>query len=187
MSPTLAEILKPTVFMARVIWFALTAAIPTYVFVASILARDMPSRPVDPIVVTVFGVLSVVVAVAAIVLPRFFPSGEVLRALMATDPSDDTLARDPRSGTVDAGVVAALKQLDARERLLLVLRPVFTTQAIVRSALAEAIAVFGFVLVVMSGSFNWMLPFAAISLVVQLMLLPRFEPFAERALEFAGG
>jgi len=186
MSPTLVTILKPTVRTARTIWFALTAAIPFYVFVAWIVLRDARSSGVDPVLTTVCGVMAFVTGMAAVLLPRFVPPAELLRRVMASDPDVESLARDPLTGATKPDARGALTQLEPRERRLLLLRPLFTTQSVVRAALSETIALLGFVLAFTSGTFTPILPFAAVALVVQVLVIPRFEPLAERALEHAG-
>lgn len=186
MSPTLAAILKPTVLMARIIWLALTAAIPFYVVVAWIMLRDAVATGVDPVLSVVCGVMAFVTGAAAIVLPRFVPPGDLLRRVMASDPDVEMLARDPQSGATRPEMRDALAQLEPRERRLLLLRPLFTTQSIVRAALSETIALLGFVLAFTSGTFAPILPFAAAAIVVQVLVIPRFEPLAERALEYSG-
>jgi len=181
-SPALLELMKPQLLTLRIIWAALTVSIPLYVFVAWWLAhRPGPDVPLPPAMVWAFALGAVPLVMASFLLPRALLSAERLRAVMAAPAPSPEPGRDPRTGRPDARRARLLAQVSARERSLLQLGRVAPTPVLIRLVLNEAVALFGFVLSVLSRDFAPAVPFAAVALALNLAAWPRFEPLLERA------
>jgi hypothetical protein len=181
---TLSEILKPFRMTVTIIWFALVAAMPTYVVVATMVARGGTDRPEpEPTHVTAFAALSVLLAAASLLVQRLIPTATTIAKAMAESTDPEAMARDPEKGKVDAALADKIRQLDPTERRILLLRPLFQIHVIVRCALAEAVGICGFMLVLLGHEPQTLFPFAAASFVLLLLAFPRFDRFIERATE----
>jgi hypothetical protein len=179
MSPTLARILAPGVLAARIVWFALLSAIPIYVVVARFVAPGTSWEALPaPALMATFATLAIGLAIASVLLPRVYPSDGLLARLVDQEQTPETIAAALAPAAVN---VELLRELDAIERRLVIVVPVFRVQATLRGALAEGIAVLGFALAILSGGFLYVTPFAGLALVLMLLAYPRVEPLVERA------
>ena len=182
MSPGLSEVLKPFRFQLTVIWLGLVASVPAYIVVATMVARGGARPPApDTTFVTGFAALSVLAAAGSLLVPRFYPSKSMIASAMSGSTDPEALARDPESHKVNEAAAATIRQLDGAERRVLLLRPLFQVQAILRCALAEVVATVGLILVFLGSEVGTLLPFAAAAFVLQILAFPRFDPFVEQA------
>lgn len=179
MSPTLARIFAPGVLAVRLIWFALLSAIPVYVAVAYFVEPGASWEPLPaPALMATLATLAIGFAIASLLLPRAYPTDDLLARLVEQEQTPEVVAAALAPAAVN---VELLRELDPVERRLVMVAPVFRAQAILRGALVEGIAVLGFVLAVLSRSFFYATPFAALAFLLMLPVFPRIEPLVERA------
>jgi hypothetical protein len=147
---------KPQEIVHRIIWIAFVGVIPMYVCAAYLLLgraatgdRLLPSQPLT----IPFVILSVLGAGLAPYMPRIvLPEARIRQLLSGASGSQ------ARAG------------ISADEYSLLVLLPNFFVGFIVRLAFNESIALYGFVLALLSKSFSAILPFAIVSFALNLMV-----------------
>ena len=138
----------------RIIWMAFVAAVLMYVVVAYLLVGQGGSGAgrLHPLTIP-FVVLSVLGAVLAPYMPGILLPDSRLRQML--DRQSDAQATD---------------RFSADERRLLALFPNFYVGFIVRLAFNETIGLYGFMLALFSKSFVVILPFAIVSVALNLMV-----------------
>ena len=189
LSPGLETFLKPQALLLRIIWGAMTFAVFLYGVVAFIITggASVPiTGPEAGLMRLVLGAAAVVTGLMSVVIPRFIPSEDTIRRVMASEPDAAMLARDPRSGRPDPGRAAVIAGLGRPDLQLLAAVPLASVQLVVRTALAEAPAVMGFVLAMMTREPLGYLPFGAFALVLVVLAYPRLDAFLERAATLRG-
>ncbi|HEY6301182.1 MAG TPA: hypothetical protein VIW95_16200 [Candidatus Binatus sp.] len=181
-SETFRSLVKPTETAMRVLRLAFLAMVPIYVCIAyQTFGRDAPGvMPQSNPLTIPLAVLSLVAAALAPYAPRLLLSDSRLRELLDRQPDPETLARDRRTGKVDKDRLARIKTLSPDEQRLLALVPAFFAGFIVRLAFNESIALYGLVLAFISRSFVALLPFAVVSLALNLMVSPALDSELQR-------
>jgi hypothetical protein len=163
-----------------VVWLALLAAIPLYVFVTYVQFGPMTWKSgvfSHPFAIPL-AVLAVIAAVAARVLPpMLLPKDRVLE-LLTRDPHPPDVARDPRTGAVDSDRLSRIRALPPEEQRLLAVAQASFGPFIVRLALHESIALYGLVLAFLSKESLPIVPFAAAALLLNLTVSPRLDDSA---------
>ena len=178
-----------TVFVRRlelirqIIWLALTGYV---VFLVGILyVMFHPSAPPYAAFTHPFTIPLAVLSVAAIGVSHWIPNWLLpdarLRELLSHDPDLNTLARNPRGGEVNAERLDQIKRLPKQEQRLLGVAQAFFTPFIVRLALHESVALYGFVLGYLSHSVLPIVPFAAAAMALNLTISPKLDSSFERA------
>lgn len=159
----------------NIIWFAFLAAPFFYTFIGWVATRD--GRPLAPAEVPV-GLLQVALLLTATVLtlgsfayPRRMLADARLRTLLA-----GPFPGQPPAGTAD---------LEPVEQRLVLLFPHYQTTQIVSLAMREAIAIFGLVLAIVTGSFLMMVPWSVVAVGLISSQPPRPVEFLDRALPLA--
>lgn len=182
-SPVLHDLLRPQLLVLRLLWTALTVSIAIYVAVAWLVVAEGPlAGEAPPAVALVLGAVALTTVVLSFLVPRLLLSDERLRALVAdASPDVERLAVDPRTQQVDPERQRRLAQLSPGERRLLPVAAAAQAPLVVRLALNEAVAIFGFVLALLTGDVAALLPFAAVALVLNVLAWPRLDPLLERA------
>jgi hypothetical protein len=147
-SETFRALVKPMETVHRIIRLAFIAAVPMYVCVAyALFAQSAPG--VGPLLSNPLTIPLVTISVLTAVLAPYMPGLRLpearLRQLLNQQP-------------------------DTQEQRLLALVPSFYVGFIVRLAFNESIALYGFVLAFISRSFVAVLPFAIVSLALNLIV-----------------
>jgi F0F1-type ATP synthase membrane subunit c/vacuolar-type H+-ATPase subunit K len=149
-------LVRPQEIVHRIIWMAFVGAVLMYVFVVYMLlgraASGGGSVQSNPLTIP-FVILSVLGAVLGPFMPRVMLPDSRLRQLL-NRPSDQQ----------------ATAGISADEQRLLALLPNFYTGFIVRLAFNESIALYGFMLALFSKSAIVILPFAIVSVALNLMV-----------------
>ena len=182
MPSNIARVLGPVVRVTRVVWFALLTSLPIYAVLARLVSPREPGAIPPPALLATFATVALGLAFAALTLPRVSPSDALLARIVGQEPSPETIALALAPARVDAEL---LGPLDPIERRLVMITPVFRSQAILRAALAEGIGILGFVFAILSGSFLYVVPFTGLGLLIMLLVFPRIEPLIERARPLA--
>ena len=168
-------VIAPRARNLNVIWFAFLAAPFLYTIVGWVATRG--GRPATGIDVPV-GLLQVVLLLAATVLtlasyvyPRRALAEARLRRLLA----------GPFPGQPPAGMA----DLEPVEQRLVLLFPHYQTTQIVSLAMREAIAIFGLVLAIVTGSFLMMVPWSIVAVGLISSQPPRSAEFLAGAMGLA--
>lgn len=139
-----------------ILWGALLASVLIQVFVGYMTMQDPSSRPtVDAGMMETAAYLkipAVIVATASVFVRRMFLSVSALRTFASTVPPDHRL-------TAVFG------------RLM--------TFSIVTWALNEAVNIFGLVTVFLTGDWQAILPFTAIAVLLDVIMMPNFDTVRE--------
>jgi hypothetical protein len=186
-SPTFYELVRPMERFQRILQLGFIAAIALYILMAYVLfgwpASNLSNW--DPLLknpVTVpLAVISFLTAVASLWVPGLLLPDRQLRELSGRKPDPEALARNPRTGRVDADRLAKLKVLQPMEQRLLSLPGLSFTPFLVRLALNESIALYGFVLSILSKTLLPVIPFAVVAIGLQLTVSPKLDSQFERA------
>jgi F0F1-type ATP synthase membrane subunit c/vacuolar-type H+-ATPase subunit K len=185
-STTLRELLRPAMFVNSALWLVLTASIFLYAMVAYLLAQrsPVPTDVPEALQLALTGI-AILTGLGSVLVPRVLLSDDRIRKAMGPEPDPATLARHPKLGVVDEERLRRIETLSGWERKLLLLPTLYFTPFILRLALNEAIAIYGFVLAFVAHSFAPMLPFAAAAIILNLGCLPRIDPLLDRAARLA--
>ncbi len=145
----------------RILWGALMMSILIYVGISFVVAGASETAPADAELLQImqmgFAALSTMMVAIGSFIPRIFLSDTAIIALVP-------------KGTTDR---------DEIERLLL---PKFFTASLLRFAMFESIAVYGFVLAFLAHDGMMIVPFAAVALVMDVIFFPKTTPLVERTL-----
>ena len=181
LSTVLNDAIKPRQRLLTTMWGAFMAATVIYVFVSWMVTRNptaatagATATPLDRnLVSAVLAVLSVALAAASYVYPRYaFSAGRLVQAPRRGAGLGN--ARDP--GAIEAQAAAHLPE---SERALLKYLPAYQSTLIVVWAMREAIAVLGVILALLTREFTIALPFAGAALVLLAMARPQTAAFLD--------
>ncbi|HKP85998.1 MAG TPA: hypothetical protein VJZ26_07880 [Blastocatellia bacterium] len=155
-SETLNQRLRPRMFTLRVLWFAMTTTILFFVLVAYLMAAQNETSPasVGTGLRTTFYAIAVGCAVASFLLRRAFFSKF-------------------RSANAQTGQVDEAKVMKMTVR--------YFTSMLLSLALHEVITICGMMLCVLEQKFEPILPFAAFSILLNLLVFPRLNMFIDRS------
>ncbi len=180
----LEEVLKPKISMARMIWFFLTLSIGSYLLVAYLVihfAQLPPPRVAWAGVLKIaLLALSVGQGFLSLILFRRLPGRRRIEGALAKPIDLEALLGTPHGGEADAELLRKGEQLSEVERKIVALYPLFLSSWIVSWALNEAIAIYGLVAATLLRSFPLILPFAALAILLNLLMRPRLELVRER-------
>ncbi len=155
-SESFRSLVKPQATVHRIIRLLFIAAVPMYVCMAYVvLAQNTPGvrAPSSNPLTIPFVILSVLGAVLAPYMPRVLLPDSRLRQLLNRPPDQQ----------VTSGI-------SPDEQRMLALLPNFFAVFLVRLAFNESIALYGFMLALFSKSFVEILPFAIVSVALNLMV-----------------
>jgi hypothetical protein len=148
--------------------------------IARFVAAEGAPQPLSQPIVLFISLQAIVTAACALLLPRFYPPDATLRQILESDPAPEALATDPSTGRVDAARLETIRGLSLDERRALQFGRLFSLQALLRAALAEAIVICGFVISFLSRRPEPAFAFAVPSLLVMVLIFPRLAPFMDR-------
>ncbi len=158
-------------------------ALVTYVVVAFVIGGAPSEAPAQG-EMAALEMPIVLVAIAAggssVLLPRWLLSEAPLRQVMAQPVVLDRFARSP-NGAVDPERLRALQQLEPSAAKLLLVAKRWTLSVILGTALADAVALCGLVLAILSRDASRIFPFVAAAAFLMLSHFPRLAPVIERA------
>lgn len=174
-SSRLRAVIAPQARVLNIIWGAFLAAPFVYTLVGWLVSRnprpDAGAGVPVGLLQAVFLLAGTGAVAASYLYPRRALAEERLRALL----------RGPLPGTSPPGVAA----LEPVEQRLALLFPRYQSVQIVVLALRESLAVFGLVLVILTGSFLMMVPWSVAAVGLITTAPPRPAEFLDRALPAA--
>jgi hypothetical protein len=180
LSDTFRSLNQPMETACRLVWLAFVAAVPIYVCVVFVLNQTAPSATPPPLTVPMV-VISLLSAVLAPYMPRLLLPDSRLRDLLNRPPDPEAMARNPWTGKVNEERLAKIKSMSPDEQRMLALVPNFYVGFIVRLAFNESIALYGLVLAILSRSLVALLPFAIVSLLLNLIVPLPLDSALKRA------
>jgi len=131
------------------------------------------------------GVLAVLTAIASLWIADVLLPKHRLRAVLDRQPDPEALARVNPAVPLDPERLARIESLPQDEQRMLALVPLITTAFIVKLAFGNAIALYGFVLGYLSRSLAPIVPFAIVSLILNLRVSPSLDSWLERSAKRA--
>jgi hypothetical protein len=187
-SQTLDEVLRPAKKKLTVMWAGLLSSVVMYVIVAWVVIGDASDErvPIGQELILGLGAAAVLCAVFSRVLPTLLLSDERLRERMQAEDFDvRKYLVNPQMGKVDQARVDKASRLPELEQRLATLPSLHFAPWVMGAAMAEAVAVYGFVLALVTRDLQWMFPFAAASFVLLALKRPSFDALMDRARRFA--
>lgn len=183
-SQTFRELIRRMEIVQRVIWIMFNVSILIYVAVICFffglptgVAQALRSNPLSFSIC----VLAVLTAIASLWITDLILPKWRLRAVLARQPDPSDLLRFHPAYPVDPVQVARIKSLPEDEQRMLALVPLIFNASLVQLAFGNAIALYGSVLSVTSQSAMPIVPFAVLSLILNLRISPNLETWLERA------
>ena len=128
----------------------------------------------------VFYALAVGLALASYFLRRRMLSSERLQPAMRLNVDLQALATDSETGVTDEARLAEMKKLSPLELKAIGLSGRYFTAMLLSLALHESIALCGMMLAMLEQRFEVILPFAAVAIVLDLLIYPRLDKFVEQ-------
>ena len=188
LSQTFRELIRPMEIVQRVVWYAFNGSTIVYVGVMYFLfgfstdsAQVLRSNPLSFSIC----VLAVLTAIASLWIADLLLPKSRLRAVLGRQPVPEDLLRFHLTVPVDLERVAKIKSLPQEEQRILALVPLIYIAFIVQLAFGNAVALYGFVLSVTSQSAAAIVPFAILSLILNLRVSPNLDSWLERAAKRA--
>lgn len=186
----LSESLQPIKRMYQLIWASLTAAVLLYLLVLVFISGQVSGMPstIDPLLRGVLAVLGGLVGVSSLLHHSHTQSDSYLRRMMSRDmqPRDiEEKARKmtPRNRSDAASVadaVSKLALLTPFDRRRYALAADGFLPFVLNLALNEAVALFGFVIAILSRDLWSYLPFGITAIALNVYMRPRLEGLMER-------
>jgi len=161
------RVLEPRRRVLTVIWLAMLAATFAYPLLAYMLAPGRTAVDPDSRLVALLTALAVAQGLASLVIERFVLSEQAIRRRLSAP------------ATEGAAAVAA----SAAERKLAGVSDLYQHGCSIRLALAESVAVFGFILFMLGLSAQAIIPFSVAAAVLVWLSGPRLDAFVARARE----
>lgn len=182
-SETLKRVLRPRVFVMKLLWAAMTFTILLYVGLAYFLnAQGQPPQPVDNSLKIALYLIAGAIAVLSLLLrSRMLSEGHIYDKLKEeVDPQG--LATDRETGQIDQERLQTIKKLTPLEMKVIGLSGMYFTALIMSLAMNEAVALFGMLLAILEQRVEPVIPFAAAALALNLLIFPRFNQFVDRVM-----
>ncbi len=174
--------MRPRTFTLRILWTAMVLTVLFFVLLAYILSQQYKtdSVPVQTELRMIFYAVAVLAPLAAYFLRRRMLSSERLQPAMRLKVDLQAMATDSETGVTDEARLAELKKLNPLELKALTLSGRYFTAMLLSLALHEVVALCGMMLSMLEQSFEAILPFAAVAIVLDLLIYPRLDKFIEQ-------
>ena len=179
---SLNKVLRPRTLTLRILWAAMVMTILFFVLVAYFITGQNQTEPV-PVqdeLRMVFYAIAVIAPIAAYFLRRRMLSSERLQPVMRLKVDLRAMATDSETGVTDEARLAEMKKLNPLELKALSLSGRYFTAMLLSLALHEVVALCGMMLSMLEQRFEAILPFAAVAIVLDLMIYPRLDKFIEQ-------
>lgn len=182
-SETLKRVLRPRVFVMKLLWAAMTFTILLFVGLGYFLsAQGQSPRPVEnSLKMALYLIAGAIAALSLLLRSRMLSEGHIYDKLKEeVDPQG--LATNRETGQIDQERLQTIKKLTPLEMKVIGLSGNYFTALILSLAMNEAIAMFGMLLAILEGRLEPIIPFAAAALALNLLVFPRFNQFVDRVM-----
>ena len=179
---SLNKILRPRTLTMRILWSAMVMTILFFVLVAYFITgqNQVKPVPVQDELRMVFYAIAVLAPIAAYFLRRRMLSSERLQPAMRLKVDLRAMATDSETEVTDEARLAELKKLNPLELKAISLSGRYFTAMLLSLALHEVVALCGMMLSMLEQRFEAILPFAAVAIVLDLLIYPRLDKFIEQ-------
>lgn len=182
-SETLKRVLKPRVFVMRLLWAMMTFTILVFVGFAYFLnlQGQSPQPAGNSLKMALYLIAGAIAALSLLLRSRMLSEGHIYDKLKEeVDPHG--LATNRETGQIDQGRLQTIKGLTPLEMKAVGLSGMYFTALILSLAMNEAVAMFGMLLAILEQRFEPVIPFAAAALALNLLVFPRFNQFVDRVM-----
>ena len=181
-SESLNNILRGRTLTLRILWSAMVMTILFFVLVNYFATSQgrAEAMPVQNELRMVFYAIAVLAPIAAYFLRRRMLSSERLQSAMGLKVDLQAMATDSETGVTDEARLADLKKLNPLELKAISLSGRYFTAMLLSLALHEVVALCGMMLSMLEQRFEAILPFAAVAIVLDLLICPRLDKFIEQ-------
>jgi hypothetical protein len=181
-SETFTELLQAIESRQKLIWLGLTASSTVYVPLAFVDVTMTAGRELVQNLGWAFYALAGVLAVASVVIRKYFLSARWLKAQWHQQVSPRQLATaDTETGQMDGDKLAKLERLNETEIKLLGLAQANLVPLLLSLGLNDLIAVTGLVFVLCGASKVALIPFVGTAIILNIGMYPRLDAIIERA------
>jgi len=171
------QLAKQRNFVLILIWFAMTNSALVLVFVVFFMKTNFNTDSSQvQLLQYVFPAISFTLAIASISLHKFLLSDKNISKTINEDINSINYTNVPNQKEVEK-----IKALSKKEQKKLNLFSLLFLPTIICLALNESISIFGFLLSVMKQDPKVILPFVATTIVLNILVFPRFNSLIERA------
>lgn len=183
-SDALRKLLGQSTLVLKLMWLALTASIFLYVLaswmsIGAGAAEWRGTSAAGPMPI-VLGVLALSDAALSFYAYTFLLAPTRLAKRLAKNTSPEKIATNRETGVVDPARADRIRALDPQEQPLAALPAKLFAPYIIVWSLNESVAIFGLVLAFTTDTVYFILPFAAVAVLLNLAMYPRIDALAER-------
>ncbi len=179
---TIEQHLSTTQRTTLIIYAGLFMSLVTYVVVAFVLSSapgDLPP-PATSSISAPLTLAAIVAGGTSVLLPRWLLSDANIKLAMDKPILFERFARRP-DGSTDPERLRALQLLDPASAKPLLAAQRWTLSVILGAALADAVAICGLILTIISRDPSRIFPFVAAAALLTVSHFPRLAPVIERA------
>lgn len=179
---SLNKVLRPRTLSLRILWAAMVMTVLLFVLVSYFITSQhgAEAAPVQNELRMVFYAIAVLAPIAAYFLRRRMLSSERLQSATGREVDLRAMATDSETGVTDEARLAEMKKLGPLELKAITLSGRYFTAILLSLALHEVVALCGMMLSMLEHRFEAILPFAAVAIVLDLMIYPHLDKFVEQ-------
>lgn len=182
--PMLHELLKSRILIFKIIWLVMTLSMPMLVMSAFLIAKsgNQHGNPANAIALANIAIPGAILCLIAFVaVKKIFLSDEKLKVQLAKQVDTKLLATNHATGLVDEDVARKIESLTELEKRLLSLPNLYFLPFLLGLVFSETITILGFILAITKGDPNFILPFAGLSIALNIANFPKLDSLIERA------
>lgn len=179
-SQSLKEMLRPRMFVLKILWTAMVLTVLLFVGLAYFMNAQRQPGVAQPELRMVLYVVAGVLALLSFFLRRMFLSSQRNQSTSALKKALRALVGDAQTEATDAEMPAQVKRLKSIEAKAAALSGRYFTAMLLSLAMHEAIAMCGMILSMIEHRFEPMLPFAIAAIVLDLLVYPRLDKYVEQ-------
>lgn len=175
LSKQLEELLKERKKVLYIFWFGQLAvpvifSITGYIIISNLSIKE-PINSVVTYVLSAMALISLIISFK----PSLFFSDKWIKNSLSSNVDPSLLATDQQTSAVNHGLLKNLENLNEEElKIFNVICGAFFRQ-IIYWGIVETIAIFGYVLMILTTNFNLYLLFGSISFIRMLTLKPNYD------------
>lgn len=178
---SMGKILRPRILTLRILWAAMTTTVLLFIVIDYVITSQNQKEAalVQNELRMVFYAVAVLAPVAAYFLRRAMLSSERLQFVAGREVDLRAMATDSETGVTDEAKLSDLKKLNPFELKAIKLSERYFTAILLSLALHEVVALCGMMLSMLEQKFEAILPFAAVAVMLDLIIYPRLDKFLE--------
>ena len=174
-STELKELIHPVVLVQKIIWYAITTSVIFYtvfVYIFFGTASSAPSSGGGSTEMLIY-IISIAAVAGSVYYRRYYMTEANINKFVSKNHSTDELSRDPRTKKPDPAKLSQLESLIPAELGIYALMMEFQKYLLINLALNEIVIVLGLALALLSDDPSTIIPFAVVSLVLDIWIYPK--------------